>query len=38
MSRTDSAVDCPCAAISDSGIGVGTGFARLVFDVAVEGC
>ena len=38
MSRRESAADSPCEAISDSGIGVGTGFAGPVFDVVAEDC
>ena len=30
--------DCACEAISDSGIGVGTGFVGLGFNVAAEDC
>jgi hypothetical protein len=38
MSRTDSVVDCAVEAISDSGIGVGTGFVGLGLGVAAEDC
>ena len=38
MSRRDSPADSACEAIADNGIGVGTGFAGLGFDVAMEGC
>ena len=38
MFRRDSLAEAPCEAISDSGIGVGAGFAALGFDVAAEVC
>ena len=38
MFRRDSLAEAPCEAISDSGIGVGAGFAGLGFDVTAEDC
>jgi hypothetical protein len=38
MFRRDSLADSPCEAILDSGIGVGTEFAGLGFDVGAEDC